>query len=50
MTVIFPNGRNNLLEEMNPQWDFVVSKKKCFQQIFMGTGKKSKDIFHGKRI
>ena len=37
--------RNNLLEleEMNPQWDCIVSKNTCFQQIFMGTEKKSKE-------
>ena len=50
MTVILPNVRNNLLEEMNPQWDCIVSKNTCFQQISMGTEKKSKEIFHVKRI
>ena len=36
--------RNNFLEEMNPQWDCIVSKNTCFQQIFRGTEKKSKKI------
>ena len=45
MTFKLPKLRNNLLEEMNPQWDCIVSKSTCFQQIFMGTEKKSKEIF-----
>ena len=39
MTVKLPKVRNNLLEEMNPEWDCIVSKNTCFQQIFMGTEK-----------
>ena len=50
MTVILPIVRNNRVEEMNPQWDCIVSKNTCFQQISMGTEKKSKEIFHVKRI
>ena len=30
---------------MNPEWDCIVSKNTCFQQIFMGTEKKSKGIW-----
>ena len=45
MTVNLPNVRNNLLEEMNRQWDCIVSKSTWFQQIFMGTKKKSKETF-----
>ena len=37
--------RNNLREEMNPEWDCIVSKNTCFQQIFMETEKKRKEIF-----
>ena len=44
MTVILPIVRNNRLEEMNPQWDCIVSKKTGFQQIFMEIEKKSKDV------
>ena len=44
MTVILPIVRNNRLEEINPQWDCIVSKKTGFQQIFMGIEKKSKDV------
>ena len=40
MTVKLPKVRNNLLEQMNPEWDCIVSKNTCFQQ--MGTEKKSK--------
>ena len=40
MTVKLPKVRNNLLEQMNPAWDCIVSKNTCFQQ--MGTEKKSK--------
>ena len=35
MTIKLPKVRNNLLVEMNPQWDCIVSKNMCFQQIFM---------------
>ena len=45
MTVKLPNLRNNLLEEMNPKWDCIVSKNMCFPQIFMATEKKSNEIF-----
>ena len=45
MTVKLPKVRNNLLEEINPEWDCIVSKNTFFQQIFMGTEKKSKEIF-----
>ena len=44
MTVKLSKIRKNLLEEMNPQWNAIVSKNTCFQQIFMGTEKKSKEI------
>ena len=37
MTVKLPKVRNNLLEEMNHEWDCTVSKNTCFQQIFMET-------------
>ena len=37
MTVKLSKVRNNLLEEMNPEWDGIVSKNACFQQNFMGT-------------
>ena len=40
-----PKVRYNLLEEMNPEWDSIVSKKTCIQQIFMGPEKKSKEVF-----
>ena len=45
MTVKLPKVRNNLLEEINPKWDCIVSKNTFFQQILMGTEKKSKEIF-----
>ena len=45
MTVKLSKVRNNLLEEMNPEWDCIVSKNTFFQQIFMGTEKKSKGIW-----
>ena len=44
MTVILPIVRNNRLEEMNPQWDCIVSKKTGFQPSFMEIEKKSKDV------
>ena len=50
MTVKLLKVRNNLFEEMNPEWNFIVSKNMCFQQIFMGTEKKNKEIFDYKRI
>ena len=43
MTVKLTKVRNNL-EEMNPQWDCIVSKNTCFQQNFKRTEKKSKEI------
>ena len=30
---------------MNPEWDCIVSNNTCFQQIFMETEKKRKEIF-----
>ena len=30
---------------MDPEWDCIASKNMRFQQIFMGTEKKSKEIF-----
>ena len=30
---------------MNPKWDCIVSRNTCFQQIFIATEKKSKEIF-----
>ena len=45
MTAKLPKKRNNLLEEMNPEWDCIVSRNTCFQQIFIATEKKSKEIF-----
>ena len=50
MTVKLPKVRKNLLEEMNPQWNCIVLKNTCFQQIIMGTKKKIKKFFNGKRI
>ena len=45
MTVKLSKVRNNLLEDMDPEWDCIVSKNMRIQQIFMGTEKKSKEIF-----
>ena len=42
--------RNNLLDEMNPQWGCIVSKNMRFQQIFRGTERRVKKFFNGKRI
>ena len=39
MTVKLPNVRNNLLDEMNPKWDGIVSKNTCFQTNFHGNKK-----------
>ena len=50
MTVKLLNVRNNLLEEMNPEWDRIVSKNTCFQEIFMGTEKRVKRFSDCKRI
>ena len=44
MTVKLRKVRNNLLKEMNPKWDCIISKNTCFQQIFMGAEKESKEI------
>ena len=44
-TVKLPKVRNNLLEEITAEWDCIVSKNTCFQQNFMGTEKKCKEIF-----
>ena len=49
MTVKLPKVRNNLLEEMSPEWDCIVSKDTCFYYIFMETEKKSKEIFRYKK-
>ena len=35
----------SFLEKMNHQCHCIVSKNTCFQQIFMGTGKNSNEIF-----
>ena len=45
ITLKLQKATNNLLEEMNPEWGSIVSKNTCFQQIFMGTEKKSKETF-----
>ena len=45
MTVKLPSVRNNLLEEMNTQWDCIVWKNTCFQQIFIGNRKEEYRIF-----
>ena len=45
MTVKLPKVRNNLFDEMNPEGNCIVSKKTCFQQVFMETEKKSKETF-----
>ena len=43
MTAKLPEVKNNLLED--PQWDCIVSKNTCFQQIFMKEKiKKTKEI------
>ena len=44
MTVKLPKVRNNLFEEISRQWDCIVSKNTCFQRIFMGIKKKSKEF------
>ena len=36
---------NNLFEEMNRQWDCIVSKNTCFQRIFMGAEMKNRENF-----
>ena len=45
MAVKLPKVGNSLLEEMNWQRNYIVSKSTCFQQIFMGAEKKSKEFF-----
>ena len=45
MTVKLPKVENNPLEEMNTEWDCIVSKTTCFQQIFTGAEKKGKGNF-----
>ena len=45
MMVKLTKVRNNLFEEINRQWDCIVSKNTCFQQILTGTKKKSKKNF-----
>ena len=49
MTVKLSKVRNNLLQEMKPRQDCIVSKNTCFHQIFMGTGKKSKETFQWQK-
>ena len=44
MTVKLP-GVRNLHEEITAEWDCIVSENTCFQQFFMGTEKKCKEIF-----
>ena len=46
-TFVFNDGQitkvgNNLLEEIDPQWNCIVSKNTCFQQIFMEAKRKVK--------
>ena len=45
MAVKLPEVGNSLLEEMNWQRNCIVSKNTCFQQIFLGAEKKSKEFF-----
>ena len=45
MTVKLPKVRNNLLEEMNPEWDCIVSKTRAFKKFSWEQKKKSKEIF-----
>ena len=45
MAVKLPKVGNSLLEEMNWQRNYIVSKSTCFQQILMGAEKKSKEFF-----
>ena len=46
ITVKLLKVRNNLFDEMNPEWgECTVSKNTCFQQIFMGTETMSKENF-----
>ena len=49
-TFVFNDGQitkvgNNLLEEMDPQWNCIVSKNTYFQQIFMEAKRKVKKCF-----
>ena len=37
-----PKVRNNLLEQINLQWDHIVSTNTCFQRILMGNRKANK--------
>ena len=45
MTVKLRKMGKNLPDDINPQLQCIVLKNKCFQQIFMGAEKKSKEIF-----
>ena len=45
MTVKFPKVGNNLLEEINPQRNCIVSKNTRFEQIFIGAVMKNKENF-----
>ena len=38
--VKLPKVRNNLLKQINPQCDCIVSKNTCFQRILMGNREK----------
>ena len=50
MTIHLPKMGNNLLEEINPQRDYIVLKNTCFQQIFMRAQKRVNKFFDCKRI
>ena len=45
MNAQLPKVRNNLLEEMNPEWDCIVSKTRAFKKFSWEQKKKSKEIF-----
>ena len=45
MNAQLPKVRNNLLEEMNPEWDCIVSKTRAFKKFSWKQKKKSKEIF-----
>ena len=51
MTVKLPKVGNNLFDEMNPEWNCIVSKKTCFQQVFSWKQKRRvKKLFCCNRI
>ena len=51
MRVKSPKLRYNLFEEMNRQWDCVVSKKKrTFNEFLWEQKRRVKKLFDGKRI